>query len=70
MAGIAWDEIHNEWGPVLDMEAYKRKVDIYTREWKLPPKPVEAYYDFRFLREALDELHLLRSWDPAMHVGA
>lgn len=70
MGGIAWDEIHNEWGPVLDMESYRRKVEIYTREWKLPPKPVEAYYNFRFLKEALEELHLLRSWEPAMDVAA
>lgn len=68
MASIAWDEIHEEWGPVLDMEAYQRKVDIYTREWKLPPKPVDAYYNFSFLKEALKELRLLRSWDPRMDV--
>lgn len=66
MASIAWDEVHDEWGPVLEMEAYRRKVDIYTREWNLPPKPVEAYYNFKFLKEALEELGLLRSWDPAM----
>jgi hypothetical protein len=70
MAGMAYDEIHNEWGPVLDREAYQRKVDIYTKEWNLPPKPVEAYYDFRFLKTALDELRLLRSWDSSMHVAA
>jgi len=70
MASLAWDEIHGEWGPVLDMEAYRRKVDIYTREWKLPPKPVGAYYDFRFLKEALHELRLLRSWNPEMDAAA
>ena len=70
MASIAWDEIHAEWGPVLDMEAYRRKVDIYTREWKLPPKPVGAYYNFRFMKEALQELRLLRSWNPEMDAAA
>jgi ABC-type nitrate/sulfonate/bicarbonate transport system substrate-binding protein len=66
MASTAYDAIHKEWGPVLDMEAYQRKVDIYTREWKLPPKPVSGYYNFRYLKEALDELGMLRSWDKAM----
>ena len=66
MASIAWDEVHQDWGPVLDMEAYQRKVDIYTREWDLPSKPVSTYYNFKFLKEALQEFGLLRSWDPAM----
>jgi len=70
MASIAWDEVHTEWGPVLEMEAYRRKVDIYTREWNLPTKPVAAYYNFRFLKEALEELGLLRSWDSAMDSAA
>jgi ABC-type nitrate/sulfonate/bicarbonate transport system substrate-binding protein len=66
LATVAWEEDHNDWGPVLEMSAYQRKVDIYTREWELPSKPVETYYNFKFLKEALDELQLLRSWDPAM----
>lgn len=66
MASIAWDEDHNDWGPVLDIEAYRRKVKFYSDEWNLPPKPVEAYYNFQFLKEALEELGLLRSWEPAM----
>jgi hypothetical protein len=45
-------------------------VDIYTREWKLPPKPVGAYYNFRFMKEALQELRLLRSWNPEMDAAA
>jgi len=70
LANLAWDQDHEDWGPVLDMDAHQRKVEIYTREWRLPPRPVEAYYDFRFLREAMDELGLLRAWDPAMEVDA
>lgn len=69
MASEAWDEDHGDWGPVLGMDAYRRKVELYTREWSLPPRPVTAYYDFRFLKQALDELGLLRCWDPAMDAG-
>lgn len=70
MADLAWDQDHDDWGPVLDMQAHQRKVDIYTREWNLPKKPVSTYYTFRFLREALDELGLLRSWDPALDAAS
>jgi NitT/TauT family transport system substrate-binding protein len=66
LASVAWEEDHNDWGPVLEMSAYQRKVDIYSSEWNLPKLPVSHYYNFQFLREALDELDLLRSWDPAM----
>ena len=69
MAALAWDQDHEDWGPVLEMDAYRRKVEIYTREWKLPPRPVEAYYNFSFLKDALDELGLLRSFDPAMEAA-
>ena len=31
----------------------------------LPEYPVAKYYRFDFLKEALGELKLLRSWDPA-----
>jgi ABC-type nitrate/sulfonate/bicarbonate transport system substrate-binding protein len=70
MARAVWEEDHDDWGPVLDMAAYQRKVDFYTSEWNLPKKPVSAYYTFKFLREALDDLGLLRSWDPAMDAAA
>ena len=70
LADIAWDEDHNDWGPLLDRQAYQRKVDIYTREWGLPEHPVETYYDFHFLKQALEELCLLRSWDPSLDAGA
>ena len=63
LAGLAWDQDHEDWGPVLDMAAYQRKVDIYTREWRLPPRPVEAYYDFRFLQRGRARAR------PAAHVG-
>ena len=66
MAAVAWEAIHEEWGPVLDMEAYQRKVDIYTREWSLPSNSVATYYNFKFLKEALEEFGQLGSWDPAM----
>ncbi|HYY88523.1 MAG TPA: hypothetical protein VFA49_07000, partial [Chloroflexota bacterium] len=66
MADLAWDQDHDDWGPVLDMEAHQRKVDIYTREWGLPKKPVSTYYTFAFLKQALNELGLLRAWDPAL----
>jgi ABC-type nitrate/sulfonate/bicarbonate transport system substrate-binding protein len=66
LAILAYDEVHKEWGPVLDFEAYQRKVDIYTSEWNLPKKPVSDYYNFKYLKEALDELGMLRSWDPRM----
>jgi hypothetical protein len=66
LADIAWDEDHNDWGPLLDITAYERKVEIYTREWNLPAYPVSMYYDFRFLKQACDELGLLRSWDTTM----
>lgn len=66
LAEVAYEEDHDDWGPVLDMSAYERKTEIYTREWNLPKEPVSTYYTFSFLREALDELGLLRSWDPAM----
>jgi NitT/TauT family transport system substrate-binding protein len=69
MADTAWDQDHHDWGPVLEMDAYRRKVEIYTREWKLPVRPVEAYYNFQFLKEALDDLGLLRSFDPAMEAA-
>jgi hypothetical protein len=65
LAEIAWDEDHNDWGPVLEITAYERKVAIYSREWSLPKYPVAKYYRFDFLRQALSELKLLRSWDPA-----
>jgi len=51
---------------VLDLEAYQRKVDFYTNEWSLPKKPVSDYYNFKYLKEALDELDMLRSWDPRL----
>jgi hypothetical protein len=66
LAEIAWEEDHNDWGPVLDISAYERKVAIYTREWNLPEYPVAKYYRFDFLKQALDELKLLRSWDSAL----
>lgn len=66
LAEVAWEEDHNDWGPVLDMAAHERKVEIYTREWGLPQQPVSTYYNFSFLKEALDELGLLRSWDPGL----
>jgi hypothetical protein len=66
LASLAYDEVHKEWGPVLDFEAYQRKVDFYTKEWSLPKKPVSAYYNFKSLKEALDELGVLRAWDPKM----
>jgi hypothetical protein len=50
---------------VLDIGAYERKVGIYTREWNLPEHPVAKYYRFDFLKQALGELKLLRSWDAA-----
>jgi hypothetical protein len=49
----------------LEITAYERKVAIYSREWSLPKYPVAKYYRFDFLRQALSELKLLRSWDPA-----
>jgi ABC-type nitrate/sulfonate/bicarbonate transport system substrate-binding protein len=70
LADVAWDEDHNDWGPLLDTAAYQRKVDIYTREWNLPVHPIARYYDFRLLKQACTELGLLRSWDPAMDQGA
>jgi ABC-type nitrate/sulfonate/bicarbonate transport system substrate-binding protein len=66
LAELAWEEDHNDWGPLLDMSAYQRKADIYTREWNLPEQPVSKYYNFSFLKEACQELGLLRSWDQAM----
>jgi hypothetical protein len=66
MASLAYDEVHKEWGPVLDYDAYQRKVDIYTKEWNLPKKPVSAYFNFKYLKEALDDLGMLHSWDPKM----
>src|SRR5262247_3347212 len=66
LATLAYDEVHKEWGPVLDFDAYQRKVDIYTSEWNLPKKPVSDYYNFKYLKEALEELGMLRSWDPKM----
>jgi ABC-type nitrate/sulfonate/bicarbonate transport system substrate-binding protein len=66
LAEIAWDEDHNDWGPLLDIDAYQRKVDIYTFEWNLPKHPVSTYYDFRFLKQACGELGLLRSWSAAL----
>jgi ABC-type nitrate/sulfonate/bicarbonate transport system substrate-binding protein len=66
LAELAWEEDHLDWGPLLDMTAYQRKTDIYTREWNLPVQPVSKYYNFRFLKEACAELGLLRSWDAAM----
>jgi hypothetical protein len=51
---------------VLDLDAYQRKVDFYTKEWHLPKKPVSDYYNFKYLKEVLDELDMLRSWDPRM----
>jgi ABC-type nitrate/sulfonate/bicarbonate transport system substrate-binding protein len=65
LAEIAWEDDHNDWGPVLDIRAYERKVAIYTREWSLPKYPVAKYYRFEFLKQALGELKLLRSWDAA-----
>jgi hypothetical protein len=41
-------------------------VDFYTSEWKLPKKPVSDYYNFKYLKEALDELGLLHTWDPRL----
>ena len=29
-------------------------------------KPVSDYYNFKYLKEVLDELDMLRSWDPRM----
>ena len=69
LAETAWEEDHNDWGPVLDIGAYERKVEIYTREWNLPEYPVAKYYRFDFLQQALGELKLLRSWDPAFDVA-
>lgn len=66
MATEAWKAHHDDWGPVLDAEAHRRKVEIYTREWNLPSLPVAAYYEFGFLKQAMRELGLLRSWDPAL----
>jgi ABC-type nitrate/sulfonate/bicarbonate transport system substrate-binding protein len=66
LAGIAWEQDHNDWGPVLDIRAYERKVAIYAREWNLPEYSVAKYYRFDFLKQALEELKLLRSWDPAL----
>ena len=66
LAEIAWEEDHNDWGPVLDIGAYEHKVAIYSREWNLPKHPVAKYYRFDFLKQALSELKLLRSWDPAL----
>jgi NitT/TauT family transport system substrate-binding protein len=66
LANLAYEEVHKEWGPVLDLEAYQRKVDFYTKEWNLPKKPVSDYYNFKYLKEVLDELDMLRSWDPRM----
>jgi len=48
------------------MAAYQRKTDIYTREWNLPVQPVSKYYNFSFLKEACQELGLLRNWDASM----
>jgi len=66
LAELAWEEDHLDWGPLLDMSAYERKNEIYTREWNLPKQPVSTYYNFSFLKEACKELGLLRSWDSAM----
>jgi ABC-type nitrate/sulfonate/bicarbonate transport system substrate-binding protein len=69
MAAIAWEQDHNDWGPVLDISAYERKVRIYTSEWNLPEHSVAKYYRFDFLKQALDELKLLRSWNPALDIS-
>jgi hypothetical protein len=53
-------------GPVLYFDAYQRKVDFYTKEWNLPEKPVSDYYNFKYPKEALDELDMLGSWDSKM----
>ena len=66
VGGLVPDRHHNDWGPVLDMSSYERKVEIYTREWNLPDHPVAKYYRFDFLKQALRELKLLRSWDPSL----
>jgi len=66
LASLAYEEVHKEWGPVLDLDAYQRKVDFYTKEWNLPTKPVSDYYNFKYLKEVLDELDMLRSWDPRL----
>jgi hypothetical protein len=58
--------VHKEWGPVLDLDAYQRKVDFYTKEWNLSKKPVSDYYNFKYLKEVLDELGMLNTWDPRM----
>jgi hypothetical protein len=67
-ARTIWTECHNDWGPLVEMGPYKRKVEIYTREWNLPPRPVHAYYNFTYLKEALEDLRLLRAWDPELGV--
>jgi ABC-type nitrate/sulfonate/bicarbonate transport system substrate-binding protein len=66
LAGQLWDMLHNDWGPVTDLAAYQRKVDLYEAEWNLPKAPLSTYYDFRFLKHAMDDLRLLRTWDPKM----
>lgn len=56
-----YDEIHNDWYVTADEELYRKTIDIYSREYKLSPRPIEAYYELRFVREALEELRLSRA---------
>lgn len=66
VAAALWIETHNDWVPLTEIGPYQKKVEIYTREWDLPPRPVHAYYTFSFLKDALRDLRLLRTWDPAL----
>jgi ABC-type nitrate/sulfonate/bicarbonate transport system substrate-binding protein len=65
-AAEVWTICHDDWVPPTTPGPYERKVEIYTREWNLPPRPIHAYYNFTFLKEAMHDLRLLRSWDPAL----
>ncbi len=53
-----YDEIRNQFYVTADEELYRKKIDVYTREYKLSPGPIEKYYELRFVREALEELRL------------
>ncbi|MBI2985161.1 MAG: ABC transporter substrate-binding protein [Deltaproteobacteria bacterium] len=61
-AAACYDVIHNDWCVCTDMSLYRKKIEYYCKEYGLEPKPFDSYYEMRFVREALEELKLLRSW--------
>jgi NitT/TauT family transport system substrate-binding protein len=53
-----YDAIRDQYYVTAEEALYEKAAEVFSKEFGLPRRPIETYYDLRFVKEALTELRL------------